>query len=118
MSVILLQTNGVSIKNPDDLQYEYYSLSKSGRVASGKMTMDIVAHKRKFCCKWDAMSSKEWKIMMDAIFNISIPFYTLHYYKDNVWDDCTVYTGDIKKTLVRTGGIWYYKGVEIDFIEQ
>lgn len=116
--VTMFQANGVSIKTPDDLQYEYYSLSKSGRVASGKMTMDIIAQKHKLVCKYNSISSTEFQTMMNAIFVPSIPFYTLHYLKDNVWHDIVVYTGDIKKTFVRRGSEWYYKDMEVDFIEQ
>ena len=40
--------NGTSIKEPTDFDVEKYKLSKSGRVASGKMTMEIIAKKKKF----------------------------------------------------------------------
>lgn len=117
-NTILLNVNGVDIKNPSTLTYDYYSLSKSGRLASGKMTMDIIAHKRKFECAYTNMSTTEWNTMMAAVFDANTPFYTLHYYKDNVWTDCTVYTGDISKDLARWGGQWYYTNIKIDFIEQ
>ena len=43
-----LKINCTTIKTPNKFDYEAYNLTKSGRVASGEMTMDLIAKKRKF----------------------------------------------------------------------
>ena len=114
----ILKVNNVEFKNPSNIGYEYYNLSKSGRVASGKATMDIIAQKHKFVCSYNSMNGIDFQKMMDVVFTMTAPFYPLSVYKDNKWLTYTVYTGDIAKTLCRTGGVWYYKDITINFIEQ
>lgn len=114
----LLKIGDVEIKTPVTLKHEFFNLTKSGRTASGKMTMEIIAQKEKFTCEYDSMTSVDFNRMMSAAFDPTKPFYTLSVFEDNVWKDYTVYTGDVNKVLVRTGGIWYYKDVRIAFIEQ
>lgn len=114
----ILKVNGVTFRNPTVLGFEYYNLSKSGRLASGKATMDIIAQKHKFTCVYETISGTDFQRMLDLVFSKEAPFYTLDVYKDNKWAAYTVYTGDISKTLVRAGSEWYYKDVSINFIEQ
>lgn len=110
--------NGVSIKEPTTLGIEKYRLTKSGRVASGKMTMDHIARKRKFTFSYDVISSVDLDKILAIIDNDTSVFYTFSYNENNVAKSAIVYAGAIKGTKFRTGSIWYWKNVTFDLIEQ
>ncbi|MNT64553.1 hypothetical protein D3C71_234990 [compost metagenome] len=111
--------SGEPIKPPSDFNYEYYNLTKSGRVASGKMTMEIVAQKRKFSFSYAVMAGADMAKLKSLIFNASVPFFTLEYDDESGPNVAVVYSGAIKATRFRTGGMgWYYKNVTFDLIEQ
>ncbi|MNU64659.1 hypothetical protein D3C71_539410 [compost metagenome] len=111
--------NGEVIKNPPEFSYEYYNLTKSGRVASGKMTMEIIAQKRKFTFSYPVMSGADMQKLRSLIFNATIPFFSLEYDDESGQSVAVVYSGAIKATRFRTGKMgWYYKNVTFDLIEQ
>ncbi|MMZ45711.1 hypothetical protein D3C75_232990 [compost metagenome] len=114
-----LWIDGVKIKHPGEGNFgqESYNLTKSGRVASGKMTIDLVAKKRKFTFRYEVISSIDLKVILNLIDGNKM-FFKLTYIEDNVTRDCTVYAGAIKKQLKRTGSVWYYVDVTFDLIEQ
>lgn len=113
---MILRINGIDIKEPKDFEVSYFNLTKSGRLASGKMVIDIIAEKRKFPFKYEIISGPKLKIITDIIrFN---PFFTLEYEDDGVLQSAIVYSGAITKTKARTGNVWYWKNVSFDFIEQ
>ncbi|MNB69320.1 hypothetical protein D3C75_158480 [compost metagenome] len=114
-----LKINGGDVKVPSDFGYEYYNLTKSGRVASGRMTMDIIAQKRKFSFSYEVMSGAEMAKLKQLIFNPNVPFFSLEYDDESGTNVAIVYSGAIKATRFRVGEMgWYYKGVTFDLIEQ
>ncbi|MNB67610.1 hypothetical protein D3C75_140990 [compost metagenome] len=114
----LLKVNGETVVPPTDFGYEYYNLTKSGRVASGKMTMEIVAQKRKFSFSYASMSGATMAQIKRLIFNPAIPFFSLEYADESGPQVAIVYSGAIKATRFRTEMGWYYKSVTFDLIEQ
>lgn len=109
--------NGTPIKEPSELQIQEFKLTKSGRVASGKMTMDIIAKKRKFFFTYNVLSGPELDAIM-AIVQDGPAFFTLQYNQNGVEKSATVYAGAPKMTKFRTDGKWYWKNVQFDLIEQ
>jgi hypothetical protein len=109
--------NGTRIKEPTDLDVEKYKLTKAGRVASGKMTMDVIAKKRKFNFKYDVLSGTDLQTITDILFSDD-SFYTLTYVENGVEHSAVVYVGAIKCKKFRTDGKWYWKDVEFALIEQ
>ena len=114
---MILRINGTNIKTPHNFEIEKYKLTKAGRVASGKMTMDVIAKKRKFIFEYEVLSGRD----LDTIVNIidgNDAFYTLEYEENGVLKTATVYPGAIKAVKFRTDGIWYWKNVHFALIEQ
>lgn len=110
--------DGVVVKQPSELGLETYNLTKSGRVASGKMTMDLVAKKRKFLFKYDVMSGDEYDLLTSVIDSNQM-FFNLIYEDNGRVRSCIVYAGAIKRDRFRTGANdWYFKNVAFDLIEQ
>lgn len=114
-----IKIDGVPIKNPTDFDLSDYNLTKSGRVASGKMTMDLVAKKRKFFFKYDVIEGSEYEKIMNLI-NGTKMFFTIEYIENGEQKSATVYVGEISRNRFRTGGLsgWYWRNFEFNLIEQ
>lgn len=110
--------NGVAIKAPSSFKTEFYRITKSNRTASGKMVMDHIARKRKFFFTYKVMDHRELNKILDLIWETDSCFFTLEYVEDNVVKTATCYVGAIPKDLHRTGGVWYWQNVTMNFIEQ
>ena len=110
--------NGVPIKRPSTFKISKYMLTKSGRLASGDMTADIVAKKRKFFLNWKAIDSTDFNVILDIIWETDKFFYDLEYVENNEVKHTTVYSGEIPANLHKTGDIWVWKDVELHFIER
>jgi len=114
---IIKTVNGITIKQPTTLGFEFYNLTKSGRVASGKMTGEIIAQKRKFTLAYDVLSGPQFEDIMTACGSTKM-FLPLVYIDNGVEKTAIVYSGAIKRRRFRTDGIWYWSNVTFDLIEQ
>ena len=110
--------DGVEIKSPSTFKKSRYVLTKSGRLANGKMTADIVAKKRKFFFTYDAIDSRDMNNILNLIWESDKFFFELEYVENNEVKKATVYAGEIPSNLHRTGDIWVWKNVEFNLIEQ
>lgn len=115
----VIKLNGTAIKQPLEFGMESYNLTKSDRVQSGKMQMDLVAKKRKFTFKYEVLSGTDLKTILDVIDGNDM-FFTLTYTDDNTGTEktATVYVGAITRDKFRTDGPWYWKNVTFNLIEQ
>lgn len=114
----LYKINGVQIKRPSSFKIEVYPITTLTRVADGSMQGDIIAWKRKFYFSYDAISSNELNIILDAITFTKNIFYTLSYIDNNETKSAIVYVGSVPRELHRTGGTWVWKTVTFDLIEK
>lgn len=115
---MLLKLGGKTIKRPSGFDIEKYNLTKSGRVASGKMVMELIAKKRKFLFSYEVISGVSLETLLSVI-DTDAMFFKLEYTENS--DDvkeAMVYVGSIKAKNFRTDGIWYWKNVTFDLIEQ
>lgn len=110
--------NGVEIKRPSDFKTEFYRITKASRTASGKMVMDNIARKRKFFLSYGVLDDRELQAILNIIWETDNVFFTFEYVEGNEWKSATCYVGAIPKTLLRTGGVWFWKDVTMNFIEQ
>lgn len=118
MSGIVVSINGVTgIKQPTDMGLEDYDLTKSGRLANGDMTIDLVAKKRKFTFSYEVLSGKQMELIMSAI-NTTTMLFEFVYNENGKQKSAIVYRGAIKRTKFRTDGVWYWKNVSFDLIER
>lgn len=115
--MIVKSINGVKVKQPSDFSVERYDLTKSGRVASGKMTIDIIAKKRKFILAYEVIAGPALTTLKNAVDSYN-PFFDLVYIENNVEYTVRVYRGAMKYTRFRTDGVWYWKNLAFDLIEQ
>lgn len=106
------------LKTPDYYTIERYNLTKSGRLANGKMTMDLVAKKRKLIIKWSILERSQLKKILDLIDGDDM-FFTVEYLNNGEVETRTMYTGSIPTELGRMShSNIYWKNVEISLIEQ
>lgn len=110
--------DGVPIKRPSTFKKSRYVLTKSGRLANGKMTADIVAKKRKFYFTYNAIDSRDLNKILDLIWERDKFFFTLEYVENNEVKTATVYAGEIPGDLHKTGEVWIWKNVTFNLIEQ
>ena len=113
----VLSINGTTIKRPTFFDIERYNLTKSGRVASGDMTMDLIAKKRKFLFRYDVISGKDLNTILNLIDGTDM-FFTLSYIENDVTKTASCYAGHIPTRLFRTDGVWYWTRVNFDLIER
>ena len=114
----MLKIAGTTVKTPTELKIGRFDLSKSGRTASGKMVMDIVATKRRVDVVWKMLPDSELKKILDVI-TANKPFFSLEYPDAGGTKTMICYAGDINTTLWYTkNGIRYWEEISIPFIEQ
>ena len=114
----MLKIAGVSVKAPTDLKIGRFDLSKSGRTASGKMMMEIIATKRRVDVVWKMLPDNELQKIIDTI-TANKPFFSLEYPDAGGTKTMTCYAGDIVTSLWHTkNGIRYWEEVSIPFIER
>lgn len=112
-----VKINGIAIKNPTSWDVEEYKLTKAGRVATGDMTMDVIAKKRKFNLSYEVLSGKDLEAIRNILYSDD-SFYTLEYEDDNLLRSAIVYVGAITRSRFRTDGVWYWRDVQFSLIEQ
>lgn len=118
---VVIKINGTPIKQPSDFKIERYNLTKSGRVASGAMTMELVAKKRKFFFTYQVISGKDFQDILNLIDGEEM-FFDFEYEENGVIKTAVCYVGAIPSTKFRvqkgTINDWYWKDVNFDIIEQ
>lgn len=117
MAADILKLNDTTIKKPKDFKISKFNLTKSGRVASGKMVMDLVAKKRKFEFSYEVLSGPELDTIL-SIIDTDAMFFTISYVENGTEKSATVYVGEISHKRFRTDGVWYWKDVSFNLIEQ
>ena len=114
----MLKIAGVSVKAPTDLKIGRFDLTKSGRTASGKMVMELIATKKRVDITWKMLPDNELQKIIDTI-TANKPFFSLEYPDAGGTKTMTCYAGDITTSLWHTkNGIRYWEEVSIAFIEQ
>ena len=114
----MLKIAGITVKAPTELKVGRFDLSKSGRTASGKMVMDIIATKRRVDVVWKMLPDDELQKIIDTI-TANKPFFSLEYPDAGGTQTMTCYAGDIATSLWHTtNGVRYWEDVSIGFIEQ
>jgi len=114
----MLKIAGITVKAPTELKVGRFDLSKSGRTASGKMMMEIIATKRRVDVVWKMLKDSELQQILDLI-TANKPFFTLEYPDAGGTKTMTCYAGDIVTSLWYTkNGVRYWEEVSIGFIEQ
>ena len=114
----MLKIAGVSVKAPTDLKIGRFDLTKSGRTASGKMVMELIATKKRVDITWKMLPDNELQKIIDTI-TANKPFFSLEYPDAGGTKTMTCYAGDIVTSLWHAkNGIRYWEEVSIPFIEQ
>jgi hypothetical protein len=113
----ILTLNGRTIKQPTSFRIEKYNLTKAGRTSDGTMHLDFIAAKRKFYFEYEVLAGDELDTILDVIGGTTM-FFDITYKDNNVNYSATVYVGAISKKQFRTDGVWYWKDVSFDLIEQ
>lgn len=114
-----IRVNGVLIKQPKNPSLSDYNLTKSGRTASGRMTMDLVAKKKKLYLDYEVLSGAEVELIMSLI-NGKKMFFNVSYMENNIAKGFRAYVGEVKRTVHRSDRIggWYWTDISFNFIEQ
>jgi hypothetical protein len=115
----ILRIDGTVVPMPTDFDMADYNLTKSGRVASGKMTMEIISQKRKFFFTYEVLCGTELELIKSLVLNPTRPFFVLEYTENSgTVKSAIVYVGEIQRKKFRTDGPWYWKDVTFNLIEQ
>jgi hypothetical protein len=110
--------DGVAVKEPPaGLSIEKYNLTKSGRVATGKMTLEIIAKKKKFNFEYPIMSGADFD-RISAIVDGTKGFFSFQYDENGNQKTAIVYGGAIKATKSRSISGYYWKDISFALIEQ
>lgn len=114
----MLKIAGVTVKTPSELKIGRFDITKSSRTASGKMTMEVIATKRRVDCTWKMIEDSELQIIIDTI-TANKPFFSLEYPDAGGSETMTVYAGDINTSLWHTiNDVRYWQEASVAFIEQ
>jgi len=113
----VLTLAGQSIKQPKDFKIDSFNLTKAGRVATGDMTLEYIATKRKFYFEYEVLRGDDLDTIKDIIEGTTM-FFTLTYKDNDNAKSVIVYAGSLEKTQFRTDGKWVWKDISFDLIEQ
>ena len=113
----VMKLDGVQIKKPTEFEIERFNLTKSGRVASGKMKIELIAKKRKFYFSYEVISSTDLIPIINIVDGTKM-FFPIEYEENNIIKTATVYAGALKTPKLREGSKWYWRNVTFDLIEQ
>ncbi len=114
----MLKIAGITVKAPSELKVGRFDLTKSGRTASGKMVMELIATKKRVDITWKMLPDNELQKIIDTIA-ANKPFFSLEYPDAGGTKTMTCYSGDIVTSLWHTkNGVRYWEEVSIAFIEQ
>lgn len=114
----MLTIAGIKVASPTELKIGRFDLTKSGRTASGKMVMDIIATKRRLDVSWKMIADSDLQGILDAIAN-NKPFFEVSFPGRAGTEAMIAYAGDINTSLWhRIDGIRYWSEVTIPLIEQ
>lgn len=114
----MLYIAGTKVATPSEIKVGHFDLTKSGRTASGKMVMEIIATKRRVDCTWKLIKDSDLKQILDLI-DAHKPFFTLTFPEAGGTATMTCYAGDRNTSLWHTiNGVRYWQDVSIAFIEQ
>jgi hypothetical protein len=112
-----IKINGQHIKQPSEASIGRFNLTKSGRVASGKMTMDLVAKKRRIDISYKVIAGHEMRQILDLIDGDTM-FFTVEWEEEDGWKSMKAYVGEIPTTYFRREMGWYWTNVQFALIEQ
>jgi hypothetical protein len=120
MATGYFKINGVTIKNPSEFKKERYNVTNLARLADATMAGDLIAQKRKFYFKYDAISAADWQNILDAIWESGTIFFSLEYSENGAQKSATVYVGNIPADLHfgAQHSHWVWKDVSFNLIEQ
>jgi len=113
----VLTIGGIEVQSPTNFQIEKYNITKAGRVATGDMTLEYIAGKRKFIFEYNSIRGDYLDIILDIIYTPTM-FFTLTYKENDVVKSATVYAGAVKSEQFRTDGSWVWKNVSFSLIEK
>jgi len=111
--------NGTLIKTPTELKVGVFRLTKSERLASGKMAMEIIATKRRIDMRWEVISQDDLNTILNKLDEKV--FHTIQYPDPQNGEIATItaYVGDINQSAwQKIAGTRYWKDVSISLIEQ
>lgn len=114
----MVTLNGVALPNPGNIEVGRFNLTKSGRTASGLMTMEIIARKQSVTITYSHLPDSDLKAILDQLE--SRTFHTLTYPDPQAGAaTLTVYAGDVAyKPFRKIGGAWWWKEIVIPLIER
>lgn len=117
---LTIKANNVVLPSPTEISTtdEIIWSSNTGRsTTSGKMLGDVIAEKQTFSIKWGILAKSEQKKIKN---NLKSGFHPVYFIFDDETVALTSYRGTItSQHLGYIGdGIYYYKSVSCDIIEQ
>lgn len=116
-----MKINGTTIKTPYPFSISRFNLTKSARVASGQMTMRLIAKKVKLFLDYKAISGADLKVILDIIDANEVFFNVTYYETTGVETTKVFYAGEIAQDLQRRAFISddsMWKDVKFNFIEK
>lgn len=119
MAKLTYKINGTVIKSPPiPCDIEKYNITNAGRTGDGQMKLELIAKKRKFILRYPVMSAPEKKVIESLIDSSSL-FFNFEYIEDNIKKSAKCYVGAMKWTPAwHDHGYWYWRDIELSFIEQ
>jgi hypothetical protein len=109
---------GTQVTRPAEVKVGRFDLTKSGRTASGRMVMEVIATKRRVDVTWKYLPDPDLQTILNVLA-ANKPFFELQYPDAGGQQTMICYAGDINTSLWHTrGGVRYWEEVSTSFIEQ
>lgn len=111
--------NDVVVKKPSTFKVERYNVTTMERLSNADMVGDLVAKKLKFYFTYDAISAKDFDVILQAIWDSDKLFFPFTYYDRGTKHTAQVYVGSIPSDLHYMSSLnTVWKNVTFNLIER
>lgn len=111
--------NGIQIKTPTKQDIGIFRVtSNAKRTASGRMTMELIAIKRRIDLQYELISTQQLKLILDTLASKTFHTYTYPDPQKGENAEIVVYPGDINFSTWQKLNERYWRNVSLSLIEQ
>lgn len=123
-TLVVTKSGGTTVTLPYPQEYtlDIYDIDapSTGRNAAGNMVRDRVTRKRKFNCKWAALTQAQLNTILQAVQDVSFTLTTIDM-ETGTRQSYTVYVGDRSAPVYwypsTNNTTWMYASLSMNFIE-
>ena len=111
-----MELNSTAIPSPQTFEVETFDITRTNRLASGKLVAETIATKKRFNFTYTSLTGAQLSALKALLY--ADYFLSLTYPTETGIETVTVARGDIDVSLLRNEGNKQYESISFELIEQ